>query len=93
MAVRRPIRLPVQWPAHVKSGVLHAISLASVVLAYARGNTTGRRRLTAQLEQAETETALLREELSCLSSSCVALPERLFVNRLRSAQWTTLFLR
>ena len=31
MAARRPIRLPAQWPAHVKSGVLHAISLASVV--------------------------------------------------------------
>ena len=37
MSARRPIRLPKQWPAHVKSGVLHAISLASVVLSYARG--------------------------------------------------------
>ncbi len=25
MAARRPIRLPAQWPAHVKSGVLRAI--------------------------------------------------------------------
>ena len=90
---RPRIPLPKQWPSRVRSGVLHAISLASVVLAYARGNTTGRRHLATQLEQAETEIALLLEELSCLSSNCAALPERLFLNRLRSAQWTTLFLR
>ncbi len=63
MAVRRPIRLPKQWPAHVKPGILHAISLASVVLSYARGRATGRRRSRAQLEQATAEIALLREEL------------------------------
>ena len=34
----------------------------------------------------------LREENRVLTS-CAARPERLFVNRLRSAQWTTLFLR
>ncbi len=48
MAVRRPIRLPRQWPEHVKSGILQAISLASVVLSYARGRGTGRHRLRAQ---------------------------------------------
>ena len=37
MGKRAPIRLPRQWPKHVKSGVLHAISLAGVVVAYARG--------------------------------------------------------
>ena len=64
MAARRPIRLPAQWPAHVKSGVLHAISLASVVLSYARGRAEGRHRLRFQLEQATTEISLLREELT-----------------------------
>ena len=49
MADRRPIRLPRQWPNHVKSNIPHAISLASVVLSYARGRATGRRRLCAQL--------------------------------------------
>jgi transposase InsO family protein len=44
--------------------MLHAISLASVAISYARGRATGRRRLRAQLEQATTEIALLREELS-----------------------------
>jgi len=64
MAVRPRIPLPAQWPKHVKSGVLHAISLASVVLAHARGATASRKRLQTRLEQAETEIALLREELS-----------------------------
>ncbi len=42
MPVRRPIRLPKQWPEHVKSGILHAISLASVVLSFARGRAMGK---------------------------------------------------
>jgi hypothetical protein len=48
----------------VKSGILYAISLASVVLSHARGRAAGRRRLRAQLEEATTEVSLLREELS-----------------------------
>ena len=63
MAARPPIRLPRQWPRHVKSGILHAISLASVVVAVARGRAVGRKRLHAQLDQANAEIALLREEL------------------------------
>ncbi len=56
MANRTPIRLPKEWPRHIKTGILHAISLASVALAHPRGRATGRRRL--RLEQAETEIAL-----------------------------------
>ena len=63
MAVRPLIRLPRQWPRHVKSGILHAISLASVVLSFSRARATGRSRLHAQLEQATAEIVLLREEL------------------------------
>ena len=58
------IRLPRHRPEHVKSGILHAISLAGVVLSYARGLATGHRWPRAQLEQAEAEIALLREELN-----------------------------
>jgi len=58
------IRLPRQWPDHVKSAVLHAIGLASVVVSYARGRATRRYSLQARLEQAESEIALLREELA-----------------------------
>ncbi len=63
MASRRQIRLPKQWPEHVKSGILHAISLASVALTIARSRATSRRRLQAEVEQANAEIALLREEL------------------------------
>lgn len=61
---RHQVRLPKQWSNHVKSGILHAIALASVALSYARGGARGERRLRAQLDQAATEIALLREELS-----------------------------
>ena len=64
MPKRRQIRLPDQWSEHVKSGVLHAIALASVALSYARGRAATRRRLRAELDQAKTEIALLREELA-----------------------------
>jgi len=64
MASRPRIRLPRQWTHHVKAGVLQALSLAGVVLTYARGRADARNRLRVQLEQAETEIALLREELS-----------------------------
>ena len=57
MAGHRPIRLPRQWSKHVKAGVLHAISLASVALAYARDRETGQRRLCARIEQATSEIA------------------------------------
>jgi hypothetical protein len=40
MASRRQIRLPRQWPRHIKSGILHAKSLASVALTIARGRAT-----------------------------------------------------
>ena len=64
MAGHRSIRLPTQSSKHVNAGVLHAISLASVALACARGRATDQRRLCTQLEQATSEIALLREELS-----------------------------
>ena len=72
----RPIRLPGQWTAHVKSGVLHAIALASVALSYARGRAKGHARLRAKLEQAESEIALLREELSIKDGRWERAPTR-----------------
>ena len=47
MAGHRPIRLPKQWSNHVKAGVLHAISLASVAISCACGRATGQRPLRA----------------------------------------------
>ena len=63
MAIPRPIRLPRQWPNHVKSGILHAISLASVVLSYARGRATDRRGLRAQLGIASRSPRCRRRSL------------------------------
>ena len=44
MANRPPIRLPRQWPECIKSGIIHAISLAGAVVSFARGRVSGRRR-------------------------------------------------
>ncbi len=63
MVTSQRIRLPRPWPEHVKAGILHAISLAGVVLTFARGHAIGRRRLQVELDQANAEIALLREEL------------------------------
>ena len=75
MATPRPIRLPRQWPEYVKSGILHAISLASVVLTFARGRAIGRRRLRVELEQAQSEIALLQEELHITDISHLTLAQ------------------
>jgi len=62
------IPLPKTWPEHVKSVVLHAISLASTVFTAAHGLAAKRIdklvRLQAELETAISETALLKKELS-----------------------------
>jgi transposase InsO family protein len=73
---RQPVRLPKQWSRHVKSGILHAVALASVALSYARGRSTGERRLRAQLDQAISEIALLREELSIKDDRWERSPSR-----------------
>ena len=49
MATPWPIRLPRQWKKHVRSGVLHAISLAGTVLTVTLCAATGRRRLQAEV--------------------------------------------
>jgi len=59
-----PNRLPKQWSDYLKSGILHAISLAGAALSSARGRATIHRRLRAQLARANTEIALLRVELT-----------------------------
>jgi hypothetical protein len=59
----RPIPLPRRWPKHIKSGLLHAISLASVAWTASRPSRTCRARLRAQPDHAKSEIALLREEL------------------------------
>jgi hypothetical protein len=61
------IPLPKGWPASVQSGVLHVVALAQFAMTYARGwavesvNTRVRRK--AELDQANQDNALLREEM------------------------------
>jgi len=61
------IPLPKTWPAHVASAVLHVISLAQFATAYTRSwaacSLNARVRLKAQLDRANQEIALLREEI------------------------------
>ena len=61
------IPLPRNWHSHVKSAVLHTISLAHFALTHARGMATGhtrrRVRLAVQNERLREECALLREEI------------------------------
>jgi hypothetical protein len=59
--------LPRLWSRHVKSALLHVISLARLACvhtwAWAAGSIDTRTRLAAQLQQARAENTLLREEL------------------------------
>ncbi len=65
---RRPrISLPKSWPRHVKSAVLHVISLAHYAIVRARGraeSSAGSQDLfSAENERLSEECALLREEM------------------------------
>ena len=61
------IPLPKDWPDHIKSAVLHVISLAAAALVAARGRAAESRksrvRLRAELAEAHRETSLLEEGL------------------------------
>ena len=86
-----PFRLPRQWPDHVKSGILHAIALASTAMTAVHARTARRHRLRAELDQARNEIALLREELEIkdgrwLRSRSRRRPHYLPTQRLRILQ-------
>ena len=64
---RPSIPLPKQWPNRVRSGVLHAISLAHFSLTFTRSwaanSWNARLRLKAENDRFKQELALLREEM------------------------------
>jgi hypothetical protein len=74
------IPLPRGWTQHVKSALLHAVSLASMALMLARSRTAvshiERRRLRAELDRATTEIVLLREELAIKNARWSRLSSR-----------------
>ena len=58
MPSQASVPLPRGWSRHVKSSLLHSISLASMALTVARGSHS-RSRLQTELERARGEIALL----------------------------------
>lgn len=67
--------LPRDWPHHVRSSLLHAISLASAVLTLARAKATAQDHRT-EVERARSELALLKEELDLKDPRWVRLSPR-----------------
>ena len=63
----RKVPLPENWNKHVKSAILHVISLTQYAVAYTRSwaadSSNARVRLTAEKARLEQEVALLREEI------------------------------
>ncbi len=98
---RRPrISLPKSWPRHVKSAVLHVISLAHFAIVRARGRAEGsggsQDRFSAENERLNEEFALLREEMRIKDFRMTQIPpqnrpryrpqERMSILELRAAR-------
>ena len=97
---RPRIPLPKQWPSRVRSGVLHAISLAHFSLTYTRrwaaNSWNARIRLKQENDRLQQELALLREEMRIKDSRMLRIPaqrrphyppiERLAILELRAAR-------
>lgn len=70
--------LPKGWCDGVKNAVIHTIALAHYVITYARGwavnSPLQRVRLAGQLEQAQNEIVLLREELHIKDARMMRIP-------------------
>lgn len=96
----RSVPLPAAWPKHVRSAVLHAISLAAAALTATRGWAADHRRprvrLLAEIERLEQELELLAEELRLKDARLSRIPakerphyppvERLAILELRAAR-------
>jgi putative transposase len=97
---RPKIPLPKQWPSRVRSGVLHAISLAHFSLTYTRSwaanSWNARIRLKAENDRLRQELALVQEEMRIKDSRMLRIPaqrrphypptERLAILELRAAR-------
>ena len=97
---RPTIPLPKQWPSQVRSGVLHAISLAHFTLTFTRSwaanSFNARIRLKQDNDRLRQELALLREEMRIKDSRMLRISaqrrphdpaaERLAILELRAAR-------
>ncbi len=94
------ISLPKSWPRHVKSAVLHVISLAHFAIVHARGRAEGsggsQDRFWSENERLNEEYALLREEMRIKDFRMMQIPpqnrpryrpqERMAILELRAAR-------
>jgi transposase InsO family protein len=75
MPSQATVPLPRGWSRHVKSSLLHSISLASMALTVARARHS-RLGVQTELERARGEIALLKEELAIKDARWSRLPRR-----------------
>ena len=71
MPTTKPIPLPKHWTKHLRSGVLHAFSLAQAALTYAWGRAAQKsssRSAQAEIDRLRAEIAHLNEELAIKDS-------------------------
>ncbi len=94
------LALPGSWPAQVKTSLISAISMAHSALVHACGwaaeSVNPRLRSAAELQQAQAQIALLREEIRIKDARMQAVPaqrrphyppvERMAILELRAAQ-------
>ena len=97
---RPTIPLPKRWPSQVRSGVLHAISLAHLTLTFTRSwaanSLNARIRLKQDNDRLRQELAMLREEMRIKDSRMLRISaqrrphypaaERLAILELRAAR-------
>lgn len=78
MPNHRPVPLPHDWPAFVKSAVIHTIALAQYAIVYTRSwaadSRNGRVRAKAEHDRAREEAALLREQLRITNARMGRIP-------------------
>jgi putative transposase len=95
------MRLPAHWPRHVRSAIVHAVSMATIALTHALARAAnhpdGQIRAQAEIDRLEREVALLVEELRIKDARMERLPaqrrphyppsERLAILELRAARF------
>jgi putative transposase len=99
-----PVRVPKDWPKHVRAAILQVISLAHFALLHTRSLAANsllpRVRLKSELDEAQAEIALLSEELRIKDARLAKIDarkrphyppaERLAILQLRAARrWST----
>ncbi len=76
----RGVPLPKDWPESVKLAVIHSIALAHKAITYSRSfainSSIERVRLAGQLDRAQSENALLREEIRIKDARMAKMPPR-----------------